>query len=186
MKCKSCGNELPDKARFCFECGTKVDNKIVCPSCSAELPIGAIFCFECGYKINTVDNRNKFNIDNIMNNIEFDESNSINNEFNEQKISDKNIIKSEPVQYVDVQPTVTRKDKVVVFLDDIKKCDDESKLIDTIESVCYKDWDEARDIVDNSHRLPIIIVDDIAYGTSLYIQDSLERVGCKVSIKVKK
>jgi len=50
-KCVNCGAELVDGAKFCFECGTKVQtDKLVCTKCGAECPPAAKFCFECGAK----------------------------------------------------------------------------------------------------------------------------------------
>ncbi len=79
IKCAKCGNELPANAKFCLDCGEKVQvadsNEVVCsacgkktpkgkfciecgaplsnkcPSCGAELPNDAKFCLECGTKI---------------------------------------------------------------------------------------------------------------------------------------
>ena len=45
-KCE-CGAELPEKAKFCLECGKAVPQKHVC-ACGAELPAKAKFCLECG------------------------------------------------------------------------------------------------------------------------------------------
>ena len=49
MKCPKCQYENPPNARFCMECGGKLDN--VCPKCGAKLPPEAKFCMECGAKI---------------------------------------------------------------------------------------------------------------------------------------
>ena len=49
IHCPSCRTLLPQGARFCFECGTKIAEK--CPECGAQLPSGAKFCLECGKKI---------------------------------------------------------------------------------------------------------------------------------------
>ena len=79
IKCPICGTELPAKAKFCHNCGSKIEalntNEIicphcgkktikgkfclecgqllasVCPKCGAELPPNAKFCLECGEKI---------------------------------------------------------------------------------------------------------------------------------------
>ncbi|MBP5294591.1 MAG: SPFH domain-containing protein [Lachnospiraceae bacterium] len=78
IQCPKCGATLPSKAKFCLECGAKVEvlseNEIICPvcgkktpkgkfcmecgaplvrkcpNCGAELPTGAKFCLECGTK----------------------------------------------------------------------------------------------------------------------------------------
>ena len=78
-KCPKCGNILPANAKYCLECGTKVetvsDNEMICPvcgkktlkgkfcmecgqslinkcpNCGAEIPYGGKFCLECGTKL---------------------------------------------------------------------------------------------------------------------------------------
>lgn len=51
IKCSSCGNLLPADAKFCFECGTKIeqitDNEMICPKCGKKTLKGK-FCMECG------------------------------------------------------------------------------------------------------------------------------------------
>lgn len=77
--CPKCGEEMPENAKFCLECGTKIEylneNEMICPhcgnktikskfcmscgaslirrcsKCGAELPENAKFCLECGEKI---------------------------------------------------------------------------------------------------------------------------------------
>lgn len=54
MKCPNCHNELPNEAKFCLHCGTRieVDNTTVeCPSCHARIPKDSKFCPDCGEKI---------------------------------------------------------------------------------------------------------------------------------------
>lgn len=50
-KCPNCGNELPANAKFCLECGTKIEqiapNEMICPACGKKTPKGK-FCIECG------------------------------------------------------------------------------------------------------------------------------------------
>lgn len=60
MKCKQCGAELPEAAKFCVFCGTEQEgqdaNEVTaqqaeptkCWQCGAELPDEAKFCFFCG------------------------------------------------------------------------------------------------------------------------------------------
>ena len=78
IQCPTCGNTLPANAKFCMECGTKIETlaegEMICPACGkkttkgkfcmecgasliakcsncgAELPNGAKFCLECGTK----------------------------------------------------------------------------------------------------------------------------------------
>jgi hypothetical protein len=46
MKCPECGFENLDKAKFCNECGTRMEAQ--CPDCKKPNPVGSEFCFECG------------------------------------------------------------------------------------------------------------------------------------------
>ncbi len=46
MRCSGCGHDNKDEAKFCNECGTKLE--IVCASCSTPNPPGSKFCSECG------------------------------------------------------------------------------------------------------------------------------------------
>ncbi|MDA2919695.1 tetratricopeptide repeat protein [Desulfobacterota bacterium AH_259_B03_O07] len=49
MTCPKCHNENPEVAKFCGECGTKLEIK--CQSCGKGNPPGNKFCHECGDKI---------------------------------------------------------------------------------------------------------------------------------------
>ena len=50
VPCVKCGTPLQAGTKFCNECGTKQE-KQSCPNCKAELNPGAKFCNECGQKI---------------------------------------------------------------------------------------------------------------------------------------
>lgn len=49
LSCAHCGFENPDKAKFCVECGTKLE--IRCQNCGKENPPTHKFCLECGEKL---------------------------------------------------------------------------------------------------------------------------------------
>ena len=53
-KCLKCGSVLPENAKFCLECGAKVEilseNEMICPKCGNKTPKGK-FCVECGAKL---------------------------------------------------------------------------------------------------------------------------------------
>ncbi len=49
MKCTKCGTENPDGAKFCNECGGKLE--IVCPKCGTSNSPGSKFCNECGHNL---------------------------------------------------------------------------------------------------------------------------------------
>lgn len=78
IKCVKCNATLKEEARFCLECGTKVENKAdfiickkcgeksykgrfcmncgsrlinICAKCKIELPSESKFCFKCGEKV---------------------------------------------------------------------------------------------------------------------------------------
>lgn len=48
--CPSCGASVGAKAKFCAECGQKLDVKKFCPECGAEVG-SSKFCPECGQKL---------------------------------------------------------------------------------------------------------------------------------------
>jgi hypothetical protein len=49
IPCTNCGNQLPQDAKFCLECGKPVisENEMICPSCGVKTPRGK-FCLQCG------------------------------------------------------------------------------------------------------------------------------------------
>ena len=49
MKCPKCQFENPDSAKFCSECGNKLE--IHCPECGKVNPLGSKFCNECGHDL---------------------------------------------------------------------------------------------------------------------------------------
>src|SRR3989304_6152527 len=49
MKCSKCQYDNPEGARFCGECGAKLEIK--CQSCGKENPPINKFCYECGHKL---------------------------------------------------------------------------------------------------------------------------------------
>lgn len=51
MKCSKCNAEIDDNARFCPECGSKIEKFAFCSNCGAKLEEGATFCSNCGEKI---------------------------------------------------------------------------------------------------------------------------------------
>ncbi|PYG85013.1 membrane protease subunit (stomatin/prohibitin family) [Ruminiclostridium sufflavum DSM 19573] len=51
IKCSNCGAALTEQAKFCLECGTKVEPSTKkCSGCGNELSAGSKFCQECGQK----------------------------------------------------------------------------------------------------------------------------------------
>ncbi len=54
-KCPKCGAVLPENAKFCLQCGAKIeadDGLVVCPKCGAKVAKGK-FCLECGASLQT-------------------------------------------------------------------------------------------------------------------------------------
>lgn len=55
MKCLNCGFELSQNAKFCTECGAKVEEKKeevkYCENCGNAILSDALFCSECGTKV---------------------------------------------------------------------------------------------------------------------------------------
>jgi len=49
MKCSECQSDNPKNAKFCVECGNKIE--IICPSCGSVNSPSFKFCSECGQKL---------------------------------------------------------------------------------------------------------------------------------------
>src|SRR4030042_4422544 len=49
MKCPKCQFENPCSAKFCSECGNKLE--IHCPKCGKVNPLSGKFCNECGHSL---------------------------------------------------------------------------------------------------------------------------------------
>jgi len=49
MKCSKCGFENVEGAKFCNECGSKIE--VICHSCGKKNPPGSKFCSECGHNL---------------------------------------------------------------------------------------------------------------------------------------
>lgn len=79
MKCKNCGSELASDAKFCRDCGNKIEQdtqaegvdlaekeapeKILCKNCGSELVPKAIFCMNCGNKVENDEQRKETELD---------------------------------------------------------------------------------------------------------------------------
>ncbi|MBI1925747.1 AAA family ATPase [Candidatus Poribacteria bacterium] len=49
MQCPKCHHQNPPQAKFCMECGAKLEQ--ICSKCGAELPPEAKFCTACGTQV---------------------------------------------------------------------------------------------------------------------------------------
>jgi len=49
IKCNNCQKNNTEEAKFCVECGTKLE--LLCQSCGKENPPTHKFCYECGHKL---------------------------------------------------------------------------------------------------------------------------------------
>ncbi len=67
MKCQICGCENPETAKFCNECGAKIEreeeNRIVCSGCGKDFSYNFAFCPFCGKKVEENPEENKRNVD---------------------------------------------------------------------------------------------------------------------------
>lgn len=56
LTCSNCGAPVPKNAKFCLECGTKIEtqknNTVICPNCNQTVTKSK-FCSECGFKLST-------------------------------------------------------------------------------------------------------------------------------------
>lgn len=51
MKCENCGFENIENAKFCINCGTKLDGQVLCPKCAHYVSPDLTECPHCGNKI---------------------------------------------------------------------------------------------------------------------------------------
>ena len=51
LVCRECGNVLKEAAKFCDNCGAKVERRMVCPDCGTENAGDSKFCLNCGCKL---------------------------------------------------------------------------------------------------------------------------------------
>lgn len=49
--CHKCGKPVPGDAKFCPECGAKLEESLLCPECGKNIPPDAKFCPNCGKKL---------------------------------------------------------------------------------------------------------------------------------------
>lgn len=49
MKCSKCGSDNLEKAKFCIECGHKIE--VPCPQCGVANTPTSKFCLECGHSL---------------------------------------------------------------------------------------------------------------------------------------
>ena len=52
IECSSCRRKIPEKSKFCPECGEKLKKATACAECGQQVDSDAKFCPECGTKIN--------------------------------------------------------------------------------------------------------------------------------------
>jgi hypothetical protein len=50
-KCLKCGTEVAPTAKFCGECGVKIERKKYCPECGTEVKPEQKICTECGVRL---------------------------------------------------------------------------------------------------------------------------------------
>ena len=52
MKCPKCGFDNSEKAKFCNDCGQKMETS--CPQCGTMNSLGSKFCFSCGHNLSVL------------------------------------------------------------------------------------------------------------------------------------
>lgn len=70
MICKKCGHEIPAGAKFCTNCGEKIEETSefkICPKCGEECRKDAKFCTNCGANFDNIENKISAPTDNPAN-----------------------------------------------------------------------------------------------------------------------
>ncbi|MGM0600179.1 MAG: FHA domain-containing protein [Candidatus Rifleibacteriota bacterium] len=60
-KCPDCGAETEKDAKFCPECGSRINQEKFCPSCKAKCAKNDKFCPECGTRVDSTGGSGKNN-----------------------------------------------------------------------------------------------------------------------------
>jgi TM2 domain-containing membrane protein YozV/RNA polymerase subunit RPABC4/transcription elongation factor Spt4 len=53
IKCNNCGDLMPDDARFCPNCGTKVEHEVYCRNCGKPMSPFDTVCPSCGTPVDS-------------------------------------------------------------------------------------------------------------------------------------
>ena len=53
IKCNNCGHLMPDDARFCPNCGTKVEHEVYCRNCGKPMSPFDTVCPSCGTPVDS-------------------------------------------------------------------------------------------------------------------------------------
>ena len=59
MECAKCRTENPEQAKFCIDCGSKIE--FHCPGCGAVTPATGKFCMECGNNLKEAEPQSPVN-----------------------------------------------------------------------------------------------------------------------------
>jgi len=51
ISCRKCGKSVPADAKFCPNCGAKIEESFKCPECGKDIPSDSKFCPNCGKKL---------------------------------------------------------------------------------------------------------------------------------------
>ncbi len=51
ISCPKCGKSVPVDAKFCPNCGAKIEGSFKCPECGRDIPSDSKFCPNCGKKL---------------------------------------------------------------------------------------------------------------------------------------
>lgn len=113
MKCKKCGYELQEGAKFCPQCGEKVKDGIYCSECGAKLNEEAKFCSVCGKAI-------------VLSNERGDEAEKIETVATKVKEINNNIDLSSGVNKQTIPRT---KDSFILELEQLESNDADSKRV---------------------------------------------------------
>ena len=106
MKCKKCGAEIIDGAKFCGVCGNPIEyNYDICKYCGAKLPKGAVFCAECGKKLTEDDSAHESSTQDLPIKETISESQTVT--FNEEKVNDVSSEKSASPESTTNSPPIT-------------------------------------------------------------------------------
>lgn len=179
MKCRNCGGELNDTAKFCPQCGEKI--KLYCTECGAELSLSARFCSSCGTPVV----RKKVTKENELDMLDKKEVSINKNEIEDGKITEESKIQEEIALeknqntevVIDVLEESQNTEEVI---DDLEKNQDTEVITEELkedqEAVIFQNDLKEQESIENNHVEQKIVETPVIIRTAKTFSEELKQL----------
>jgi RNA polymerase subunit RPABC4/transcription elongation factor Spt4 len=144
MVCKLCGAEVADSAKFCSECGAKIERQICCKKCGMILTANAKFCPECGEKVDIKSTTVNYQSAETVEDEDFDAYESETQQTQTDNVDDflHDDISKNPTKTVSSELTEAEQDYVAFMVNQasVKYYNDLLQKGNIVIDKDYKDW----------------------------------------------